>query len=118
MRIRTRITQLAHQRGLTAAEVARRLGLYRSNLSAMDAGRRSVSLKTLSRIAQVLACSPGELLEPHGEAESPVFRDPALNSRLETLEAELVDGTECGWVHTVLLAWQRHYRPLTTRQSA
>jgi len=98
---------------VTAAEVARRLGLYRSNLSAMDAGRRSASLRLLGRIARSLACSPGELLEPQGEAESPVFRDPALNSRLETVDAELIDGTECGWVHTVMLAWQRHYRSLT-----
>ena len=115
MRVRTRITQFAHQRGLTAAEVARRAGLYRSNLSAMDAGRRSVSLRVLARIAQVLACSPGELLDTHPGSDVPLFRRPSLNVLLAARDTGFADGTERGWVHTVLLAWQRHYR-LSPRQ--
>ena len=116
MRIRTRITQMAKERGLTAAEVARRLHLYRSNLSAMDAGRRSVSLRTLARIAQVLACQPGELLDtPH--METPLFRRPALLAQLEARQRALADGAERGWVHTVMLAWQRHYRHHAKRPS-
>ena len=95
---------------MTVAEVARRLGLYRSNLSAMDAGRRVASLQALSRIAAVLGCSPGELIERAPEGPPAVFRTKALNARLAAREAALVDGTERGWVHAVLLAWQRHYR--------
>ena len=110
MDIRTRITAVARARGLTAAEVARRLGGYRSNLSAMDAGTRSVSLRALARIAQILDCSPGDLLEAGGAAQTSVFRQSRLNRRLEARERAHPDGTEKGWVHTTLLAWQRHYR--------
>ena len=95
---------------MTAAEVARRLGLHRSNLSAADAGRRALSLRALSRIAEVLACSPGELVERADAVEHPVFRRARLNARLAARDTALADGTECSWVHAVALAWQRHYR--------
>jgi DNA-binding Xre family transcriptional regulator len=95
---------------MTAAEVARRLGLHRSNLSAADAGRRALSLKALSRIAGVLACAPGELVECANTAVRPVFRPARLNARLAARDAALADGTERAWVHAVALAWQRHYR--------
>ena len=41
MRVSTRIKAETRARGLTVAELARRLGWYRSNLSAIDAGRRA-----------------------------------------------------------------------------
>lgn len=108
MRIRTRISEEAHARGLTAAEVARRVGWYRSNLSAMDAGTRAVSLRSLARAARVLGCSVGELLEVQDEPNHPVFREAALNRRLTLRDAETSDGSEKGWVHRVQLAWRRH----------
>jgi len=107
MRVRTRITVEAKARGFTAAEVARRAGLYRSNLSAMDAGRRAVSLRTLGRVAQVLGCSPSDLLE--SAPETPAFHNPQLAHRLEERDAGTPDGREQGWVHAVQLAWRRHY---------
>ncbi len=106
--MRTRITHMARERGLTAAEVARRLHLYRSNISAMDAGRRSVSLRTLSRIAQMLACQPGELLDTP-DIDTPLFNRPVLVAQLEARQRALADGADRSWVHTVMLAWQRHY---------
>jgi len=102
---------MARERGLTGAAVARRLGLYRSNLSAMDAGARSVSLRMLARVAEVLACSPGELLEMTWGTEAPVFRGAALNRALAAREAAAADAPERSWVHAALLAWHRHYRP-------
>lgn len=109
MRIRTCIRRIARERGMTAADVARRLKLYRSNLSAADAGTRPVSLRALGRIAEVLACSPGELLERIEGADRPIFRRASLNARVAGRDADLVDGAERTWVHTTLLAWQRHY---------
>lgn len=109
MTVRTRITEMAHQRGLTALEVARRLRLYRSNLSSMDAGRRSVSLRALARVAQLLDCSLGDLLELSWGSEMPIFRREELNARLQERESRTPDGSEKGWVHSALLAWQRHY---------
>ena len=110
MRIHTCITRTARERGMTAAEIARRLGLHRSNLSAADAGRRALSLSALGRIADVLACSPGELVERAEVTQHSVFRSARLNARLAVRDAGLADGAECSWVHAVALTWQRHYR--------
>lgn len=110
MQIHTRITQLARARGLTAAEVARRAGLYPANVSAMDAGRRAVSLRMLARLARVLDCGPGELLESSDEPAKALWRQRTLRERLRARERNTPDGAERGWVHGALLAWQRHYR--------
>ena len=105
--IRTRITQEARARGFTAAELARRLGWYRSNLSAMDAGRRSISMRTLVRLSQVLGCSPTDLIEVSAKARGPLFRQQRLNARLAARDLGTLDGAENGWVHAAQLAWRR-----------
>jgi len=110
MQIRTRIAAVARSRGLTAAEIARRLGGYRSNLSAMDAGRRAVSFRMLARLSRLLDCSPADLLEVSWGPKTPVFRQSRLNRRLKQQDLGTPDGLEKGWVHAVLLGWQRHYR--------
>ena len=107
--IRTRIAEVAHARGLTVRELARRLKLYPSNLSLTDAGKRRPSLRMLARLAAALDCSPGELLTAAPPTQPPLFRRPELNAALHAL-AQIPDGTERGWTHTVLLAWQRHQR--------
>lgn len=109
MRIRTRITTVARERGSTAAQLAERLGLYRSNLSAMDSGRRTVSLALLTRIAELLECSPIDLIEVIPTPEKPIFRSQRAMRALEKKDLGIPDGTERGWVHQALLAWQRHY---------
>ena len=38
-----------------------------------------------------------------------LFRRASLNQALERRDQRVSNGLECGWVHTVLLAWQRHY---------
>lgn len=110
MRIRTRIGRVARERGTSAAEVARQLKWYRSNVSAMDAGRRAISLKALGRVADALGCAPGELLEEGETADRPVFRQARLNARLAARQMRLADGADRSWVHAVLLAWRQHYR--------
>jgi len=108
MDVRTRIRLEARARGMTAAEVARRLGGYRSNLSAMDAGRRPVSIRGLARVAALLGCSPADLIEVGPDLEAPLFGSARLEARLLQREADAADGAEKGWVHAVRVAWCRH----------
>lgn len=38
-----------------------------------------------------------------------VFRSRYLNAEVEARQRKLVEYTDCSWVHTAMLAWQRHY---------
>lgn len=109
MKIRTRITEEARARGFNARELARRLGWYPSNISLMDSGRRSVSLRALARAAEVLGCSPADLLRVDQTVEGSLFRKRSLNERLRDRDLGSRDGSEKDWVHTAQLAWGRHY---------
>ena len=110
MGMRTRIKEASKARGWTVKELARRLHLYPSNLSAMDSGSRLVSLRLLSRIAECLDCSPGDLLEVTWGAEKDLFGQPDLALRLKMRDVGTPDGLERPWVHSALLSWQRHYQ--------
>ncbi len=95
---------------MTAAGVARRLKLYPSNISAMDAGKRSVSLKTLARIGRLLDCSPADLIHVAWVPQTPLYRSRAVNLWVRERDLGTPDGSQKGWVHSATLAWQRHYR--------
>lgn len=58
-------------RGLTQAELARRAGIPRPNLSAIEQGRHEVSLQTIRRLAAALQVRPGVLVDgvPPGAPE-------------------------------------------------
>lgn len=114
MSIRTRITEAARQRGLTAAEVSRKLKLFPSNISAMDSGRRFVSLYLLERIANVLGCNVSELIETK-KTDKPKLFPAHLMKRLKEIEDRQEDGSDKTWTHRTLLAWQRHYLNIKKR---
>lgn len=106
--VRTNLKQEASSRGMTLTELAKKLRLYLSNLSAMDSGTRPVSLRQLSKIAQFLHCGIGDLLLSSAE-EKKIFREKILNKRVEQLETSSEDGTDKSWVPKVMLALNRHY---------
>lgn len=61
------------ERGLTQEELARRAGLPRPNLSAIERGQREVSLRTLRALAAALDVRPGVLADgiaPREEEEN------------------------------------------------
>ena len=51
------------KRGLTQSELARRAGVPRPNLSAIERGQREVSLKTVRALALALSVLPGVLVD-------------------------------------------------------
>ncbi|MBI4398679.1 MAG: helix-turn-helix domain-containing protein [Candidatus Omnitrophica bacterium] len=109
MKIRTCIAASTHQRGIRTAQLTKRLGLYRSNISLMDAGKRPLSLKLLTRIARFLKCNPLDLLMVHKTPRTPFARSRRFVKKLRDREDQLEEGTNCQWVNNILLAWQRHY---------
>ena len=65
------------RRGLTQEELARRARVPRPNLSAIERGRREVSLRTIRALALALDVRPGVLVDgiAPGEEEAPLSRE-------------------------------------------
>ncbi len=63
-RIVVHLDELLEARGMTLAELARRVGISAVNLSVLKNGHaRAVRFSTLTDICDVLGCTPGDLLE-------------------------------------------------------
>lgn len=62
-RVVVHLDALLEARGMTLAELARRVGISAVNLSVLKNGHaRAVRFSTLTDICDVLGCTPGELL--------------------------------------------------------
>ena len=69
------------RRGLSQEELARCARMSRPNLSAIERGRREVSLTTLRALALALEVNPGSLVDgisPAASARAPVFSRSSL----------------------------------------
>ena len=63
MPMRVTLDAVLQSRGLTAKDVARRIGLSETQLSLFRSGKvRGLRFETLSKLCLVLNCTPGELL--------------------------------------------------------
>ena len=102
-----RIKDIAKERGMTLSEVARKLKMSRSNMSAIASGARGVSLKALHRISDILDCSVEELFLP--KESRPVFKDKKTQALLNAVEGQNYDGIDKTWVDNVMLAQKTHY---------
>jgi putative transcriptional regulator len=61
--IRIRLDEVLEARGMSLAELARRVDITVANLSVLKNGRaRAVRFSTLSAICRELGCQPGDLL--------------------------------------------------------
>lgn len=70
------VRQLRRSKGITQAELAKAAGLGRPFLSQVEAGHFSVTLETLSALAEALGTTPTSLL-----ASSAATEEPQLNGR-------------------------------------
>jgi len=48
--------------GLSQAELARRTGISRTMIAAIEAGQQNVTLESVERLAQVVGCKGSDLL--------------------------------------------------------
>lgn len=63
-RIVCKLDELLKQRGLTLAELSRRMDVSVVNLSVLKNNRgRAIRFTTLTRLCEELQCSPGDLFE-------------------------------------------------------
>ncbi|MFH0984150.1 MAG: helix-turn-helix domain-containing protein [Candidatus Omnitrophota bacterium] len=103
-----RIKQYAKEQGMKLGDVAQKLRMPLSNLSAVASGRRSVSLRLLNKIASVLNCSVPELFEV--EKAKDAFKDTELNDRVSQIELENFTGCDKGWIHRLTFDQQKHFK--------
>lgn len=118
-KLRFHIKEYAHEQGMRLGDLARRLKMPLSNLSAIASGRRSVSLGLLSRIAELLKCQVSELFEKTPEAKG-IYRDESMNEEILKIAEQNYSGIEKGWVHRVMFAHHNHYRnirPVEVREN-
>jgi len=111
MEKRLKIKEIARERGITLSSIARKLGMSRSNMSAIASGARGVSLKVLSKISRILDCGIDELVS--SEKHPSLFRDKKLQFFLKNVENQNYDGIDKTWVNRVMLAQKMHYEAAT-----
>ncbi len=109
------------QRRLTQEGLARRAGISRPNLSAIERGKREVGLKTLRALAMALGVQPGILVEGMGpwanqpplsrEAMERVADAVAYGRRLHRQEEKRLAGLMGVLLRSKLAAWKREPRP-------
>lgn len=104
----TRIKVIAKENGMTLTELGRKLGIPRSNMSAIASGSRGVSLQVLLKILRILDCDIDDLYA--NDVETNAFKDKNLQACLEKIENAHYNGQDKTWVHRVMLAQNIHYR--------
>ncbi len=82
--LKDKMKQLRLERGLTQAQLARRLGVSPSAVGMYEQGRREPDAQTLTRLADALQCSTDELLG----VESPQEVGDVIDSFARTLERQ------------------------------
>lgn len=65
------IRTLRKASGLSQEGLAHECGLHRTYIGAVERGERSITLRTLERIAQALRVEPSDLLRPAGTRTGP-----------------------------------------------
>jgi len=102
------IKERTYEHGLKLGELAQRLKMPLSNLSAIASGQRSVSLGLLSRIAAELDCEVPELFE--AKTKMGVFRSAEINNRILQVERESYLGQDKSWTHRLNVIMERHFK--------
>jgi transcriptional regulator with XRE-family HTH domain len=75
-RVRRRLRELRHERGLTLEAVAARASIDVSTLSRLESGKRRLALDHLPGLAAALGVSADELLSPPARPDPRVRRPP------------------------------------------
>ena len=70
MAITTHLDELLHQRGMTAKELCRKVGVTEANLSILRSGKaKGIRFGTINKICYYLQCDVGDILKFDGNLE-------------------------------------------------
>lgn len=98
------LRELRRRTGLSQSDVAKRAGLSRQGIIAIEAGRRVPSTAVALRLAEVLACSVEELFSLGGRAALTALPDPMSEAPSGRVRLGRIDGR---WVaHNVADEWE------------
>ncbi|MBC8260547.1 MAG: helix-turn-helix domain-containing protein [Planctomycetia bacterium] len=76
------IRKLREESGVTAKELAHRIGLSASQMSRLESGKRRINSEVLTRIARALEVAPSQLIDdPDGDKVRPLSRSAAAPLR-------------------------------------
>jgi transcriptional regulator with XRE-family HTH domain len=103
-----RIKEISRECGVTLNSLAKKLGIHRSNMSAIASGARGISLSALKKISRILGCGVDELILP--QVRPPVFKDKKSQEMLARIEQDNYDGMDKTWVNRLMSAWNIHYK--------
>ena len=92
-----KLAEKRRESGITQADLGRRVGLVRTTIANLEAGRQSVSLPLLYRIVQSLGNDLAAFLPPieTGMENSPVQHEDSATGEISTRES--------GWTERVIL---------------
>lgn len=89
-----RIREAREIRGLTQAELARRLGIAQTVLRRLETGERPLNTRMLGRISAMLCCNPRELLAAVDAPRTPLTPNESLPSKDEKLLVDFYRGLD------------------------
>ena len=106
--MRYRIKKVCHSRGYKVADLCEKLGLYKSNLSLADSGKRTLSISKLEKIVKFLGCSFDDIISTSKRYQKP-YDNPEMNRRIALIEDAPYQKKDKAWVLNVLLARRQFF---------
>lgn len=101
------IKDAARKRGFTLSSLAKKLGMARSNMSAISSGARGISIDKLKKITDILYCGIDEL---DTRKEYPMFKNKQIEVNLRLVEERNYDGIDKSWVSRLMYIHNAHYK--------
>lgn len=98
-----RIKEACHSRGYKVAELCKKLGFYKSNISLIDSGKRSLSISKLERIVKFLGCSFNDVISTSKTYREP-YDNPEMNRKIALIQNAPYQKEDKAWVFNVFFA--------------
>lgn len=92
-RLGTQISAARAKLGITQAQLSSGIGLTRSSVANIEAGKQRISVEVLAKIAQALGLEPATLIPPLDSDVAQLVRDDMRTSLIEVSEG-LIDQVE------------------------